>query len=98
AHIAANFFEPVIPRLRPLELIFERGELPFSPLPAMPEISVDEDNRFMRRQNDVGFAGQLRGVRPVAQPLGPERLAELFLRSRAGGANLPHDRGDISSA
>src|SRR5215510_8876104 len=24
AHVAANFFEPVIPRLRPLELIFER--------------------------------------------------------------------------
>src|SRR5262247_373716 len=56
AHISANFSEPVILRLRPLELIFESRELPLSPLAAVPEVAVNEDDRLMRRQNDVGLA------------------------------------------
>src|SRR5262245_11925143 len=55
AHIAANFSEPVISRLRPFELIFKLRELPLSPLAAMPEVAVDDYACLMLRQNDVGL-------------------------------------------
>lgn len=47
---------------------------------AMPEATVDEDNRLVFGENDVWFSGQFLLIHPIAESMAPEGVSQLQLR------------------
>jgi hypothetical protein len=76
--VSAELFEP--------EIGTSRGQAKErAPLVVVPEATVHEDDRPPARQHDIWPARQLRTVEPIAEPLVPQKLADLHFGPRVLG-------------
>ena len=60
---------------------------------AMPEATMDKNNRAVLGENDVWIAGQFLVFHPIAESMAPEGVSQLQLRLLWSGVNMGHSDG-----